>query len=178
MRRVHTTYDLLEAHTITMMLQEHGIDALLFDADFVRQNWFKAIAFGGYRIVVPYASTNDANVVLSLYNSDALTLPEEHRVQCPYCGNCTGRDDPWPRRNVFLAMILLPCAASAITFWWMPSAIEFLVASVVAVLLFMLLPWFAIRYFKWRYRCEHCYRCWREPPQQRFVELSRMVESG
>ena len=59
MRRVHTTYDLLEAHALAAMLREHDIEAWLFDADFVRQDWFKMIAYGGYRILVGDESVVD-----------------------------------------------------------------------------------------------------------------------
>jgi hypothetical protein len=108
MRRAHTTFDLLEGHILTGMLRDSGIEARLFDADFVRQDWFKILAYGGYRVVVRDEDVSDARTLLNQYHEDALALTGEHHSPCPNCLHAAASDDPQPRRNVFLAMLVLP----------------------------------------------------------------------
>jgi hypothetical protein len=176
-RRIHTTYDLLEAHLITAMLREHGVDAWLFDADFVRQDWFKSIAFGGYRIVANDDSIADANEILRQYKNGGLALPEEHRLVCPRCSQEDGSGDPQPRRNVFLAILLFDLVA-AIAFSQLRGS-EAQIASFIALQfgLYFVLPWLAIWYFKWPSRCDACGHRWREPRRYRHAELAKMAES-
>ena len=108
MRRIHTTYDLLEAHLITAMLREHGIDAWLFDADFVRQDWFKSIAYGGYRILVREEDVAEARVLLNQYDDEELALVGEQCRLSELRHTARGATNPSPRRHVFLALIVLP----------------------------------------------------------------------
>ena len=82
-RRIHTSYDLLDAHVLTALLREHGIEAWLFDADFVRQNWFAAIAYGGYRIMVREQDAAAARELLQEQRSGQLALPDATGVPCP-----------------------------------------------------------------------------------------------
>jgi hypothetical protein len=177
-RRIHTTYDLLEAHLITSMLREHGIDAWLFDADFVRQDWFKSIAYGGYRIVANDQSVTDAKEILQQYKNGSLALPEEHRLTCPRCGQHCGSGDPQPRRNIFLAIILFDLVASI--GFLESNGSEAQLASFIAVQFGFnfVLPWIAIWYFKWPSRCDACAYRWREPRRYRHAELAKMAESG
>ena len=181
-RRIHTTYDLLEAHLITAILREHGIDALLFDADFVRQDWFKMIAYGGYRIVVRDDSVDQARALLRDYSEGNLALSDEYRTPCPNCAKLAGNDDPQPRRNIFLSIIVLDVVfVMALLFWKAPGTGTILVcflACVTQIALILVLPWVAIRYFKWRSRCDACGYRWREPRRYRHAELAHMAESG
>jgi hypothetical protein len=178
MRRVHTTFDLLEAHVITEMLREHGIAAWLFDADFVRQDWFKMIAYGGYRILVRDESVPQALSLLQDYRRGDLAVQSETRAQGPQCARNDGSDDPQPRRNVFLVMLLLSVTEIPILLSWHPSRINLFVASVVLVALGIFLPWLIIRYFKWRMRCENCAYRWREPQHQRYAQLAELVAAA
>lgn len=176
-RRIYTTYDLLEAHVITAMLREHGIEAWLFDADFVRQNWFKSIAFGGYRIVANDESVADAKEILQQYRNGSLALPEEHRMICPRCKQQCGSGDPQPRRNIFLAIILFDLGVTGAFLFWRASETQ--IAALLAVHVgYLVLPWLAIWYFKWPVRCDACGHRWREPRLYRHAELAHMAESG
>ena len=178
MRRIHTTYDLLEAHALVAMLREHDIETWLFDADFVRQDWFKMIAYGGYRILVRDETVADALRVLGEYRNGQLALVEEQRTICPECAHSSGSDDPQPRRNVFLAMIVLGFCGPFALLLWKPSTLALLVAGAVLIIAYISLPWFVVRYFKWRLRCEDCGHRWREAPRYRYAELAGQAAAG
>jgi len=176
MRRIHTTFDLLEGHTIVAMLREHSIEAWLFDADFVRQDWFKAIAYGGYRILVDDEFVAEAVELLRQYRSGALALLDEHRRRCPKCAEFAGSDDPWPRRSVFLGLIVLPFAGIGAFSRWAHTPAQFLCLSALLFAALFVLPWFVIRYFKWRFVCERCRHRWRDRPIHSYGELARAAE--
>jgi len=178
MQRIHTTYDLLEGHILTHMLRENGIEAWLFDADFVRQDWFKQIAYGGYRILVREDAVAEARSLLDQYDDAALVPAAERGEPCPNCGETTGVDDPQPRRNVFLAMIALSLVEGFVLLTWKPSPEAILFAFAVQLVLYATIPWLVMRYFKWRLHCGACGHRWREPRRHRFAELSRMADAG
>jgi len=179
MRRIYKTYDLLEAHLMTAMLREHGIDALLFDADFVRQNWLESIAYGGYRIMVSEdRQIGEAAEILQKYKNGTLAVPGEHCLICPSCGKQQGNENPSPRRHVFLALIVWPWIATIALIAWKPSTIQTVFAFAAQIGLYLLLPWLAIWYFKWPSRCGACGHRWREPRRYRHAELAKMAESG
>jgi hypothetical protein len=177
-RRIHTTYDLLEAHLITAMLREHGVGAWLFDADFVRQDWFKSIAYGGYRIVANDNSVAAAKEILQQYKNGSLALPEEYRLICPRCNQHCGSGDPQPRRNVFLAIVLFDLLAAVALVHWNTWRTHIVSTFAVWGGVNLLLPWLAIWYFKWPSRCDACGHRWREPRRYRHAELAKMAESG
>ena len=86
MVRVLRCFDLLEAHILVARLRYGGIDARVFDADFVRQDWFKMLVYGGFRIVVPEESATAARQILQSYRNGELTLPDEDGgTPCPNC---------------------------------------------------------------------------------------------
>ena len=177
-RRVHTSYDLLDAHVLTALLREHGIEAWLFDADFVRQNWFAAIAYGGYRIMVREQDAAAARELLQEQRSGQLALPDATDVPCPRCAHSAGIEDPQPRRNVFLAALVLGFAGNfALLFRWHPSPTGILVVCAVQMAVNITVPWLVMRYFKWRLRCSQCGYRWREPPLHHYAELRRMAEN-
>ena len=177
MRRIHTTFDLLEGHLLTAMLREHEIDAHLFDADLVRQDWFKQIAFGGYRVMVRDENANAARKLLQDYSTSRLTLEGEFEEICPHCTRAAGHDDPQPRRNVFLAIIVLAVSVDFAFLSWRPTPSEIICAVTVQILLNLTVPWFIVRYFKWRLRCASCGWRWRQAPRP-YIELRRMTETS
>ena len=178
-RRIHTTYDLLEAHLITAMLREHGIDALLFDADFVRQNWLESIAYGGYRIMVSDdGQIGEALDILREYRNGTMAVLGEHCLICPSCSKQQGIENPSPRRHVFLVLIVLPWITAIALIAWKPSTVQLVCAFAAQIGLYLLLPWLAIWYFKWPSRCDACGHRWREPRRYRHAELAKMAESG
>ena len=176
LRRVHTTFDLLEGHLLIALLREHGVEAWLFDADFVRQNWFEQIAYGGFRVMVRDDDIGVARDVLQDYSAGRLALEGEHAETCPHCARAAGNDDPQPRRNVFLVSLVLGLAADIRLFRWSPSRTELGVAIAVQLVLNIVAPWLIVRYFKWRLRCADCGHRWRQPPRH-YAELMRMAEA-
>jgi len=178
MRRVHRSFDLLEAHIIAGLLRDDGVNAEVFDADFVRQDWFKMLAYGGFRIVVPDAEFAEATERIKQYQAGVLASEGDERARCPSCGNHSGHDDPQPRRNVFLAMILLSVIEVPLLIASKPSAVDILAAFGVQVGLCVSLPWLIVRYFKWRVRCDTCGHRWRAAPRHRYAELAQAVEAA
>ncbi|HEY2395136.1 MAG TPA: DUF2007 domain-containing protein [Rudaea sp.] len=178
MVRILRSFDLLEAHIIVALLRYAGIDAQVFDADFVRQDWWKMLAYGGYRIVVPGTAVEAAREILYKYENGYFALDVEDRPACPVCAATAGVEDPWPRRNVFLLMFILP-AVAGLAFAGSansPANVEALLAATFVS--DFVLPLVAVRYFKWRLRCQSCGQRWRAPPQRsRFAELSAMVDN-
>jgi hypothetical protein len=160
------------------MLREHGAAVWAHDVDIVRQDWFKMIAFGGFRLVADDESVAQAQATLAQYRDGSLALAEDDADVCPKCSKARVAHDPQPRRNVFLALIFL---------WLVPAALllslnasttsEIMAAFALQVPLYLSLPWLAIAYFKWRLRCTDCGFRWRERPQPH-AELTRMATAA
>lgn len=114
MHRVHWSVDLLDAWIVEAMLRAHGLDAHALDVNIVRQNWFEALAYGGYRVVVPDAQAARARDVLDDFGRGALAVPDERADEppCPHCGGAANHPDPQPRRAVFGVMIGMNIASS------------------------------------------------------------------
>jgi len=175
MQRVHTTFDLLDAHIVTALLREHGVEAYAFDVGMVRQDWFKTIAFGGFRILASDDAIDQARAIICRFAQGDFALADDDPETCPCCGASAVLHDPQPRRNVFLAMCVLPLL-EVLTWSWFG---KFSAGAIVAlfglqVVAYLCLPWFALRYFKWRMRCGACGRRWRQTPQ-RHADLARMA---
>src|SRR5262249_25032029 len=156
-RRVHTTFDLLEAHIVAALLREHGIEAWAFDVDFVRLNWFEMQAFGGFRVVASDASVGDAAALVQEYRNGNLSIAQGAAEVCPHCGTAAPMENPQPRRNVFIAFIVFwlaqfPLLFEISTLWKDHAVIEALLLAasplVLAVIALLALP-----YFKWPMRC-------------------------
>jgi hypothetical protein len=169
---------LLEAHALTAMLRAHDVEAWLFDADFVRQDWFKMIAYGGYRILVREESVVEAAQLLRDYRNGQLALAQESRAICPSCAHAAGSDDPQPRRNVFLATVLLGFCGPFVLALWKPSTAVLLCSCVALIVAYITLPWLVMRYFKWRLCCEDCGYRWRERPRHSYAELAKQAAAG
>ena len=183
MMRILRSFDLLEAHIIVARLRVEGIDAHVFDADFVRQNWFRMLAYGGFRIVVPDESASAACDILQRYRAGTLALgdaadDEESSSACPRCRAAAGRDDPQPRRNVFLAFIVYAVVFSLALVRWSPTESGLALLCCAALGGGLCLPWLLVRYFKWRLRCPNCAYCWRAPPPNRFAALAQATETA
>jgi len=116
MQRVYWTVDLLEAHIVADFLRAQGIGASVFDADFVRQDWIAALAYGGYRVVAPYEDAAAAKKLIADLRANAFTLGEDEveTRACPNCGSHDSIEDPFFRR-----------AASALLLFFMIPAIPF-----------------------------------------------------
>jgi hypothetical protein len=178
MRRVHTTFDLLEGHILAGLLRDNGIEAWLFDADFVRQDWFKSLAYGGYRVVVRDADLLEARTLVASYFDGSLALPAEDAAACPRCAHTSAYDDPQPRRNVFIAMIVLPIVEFVALLRLKLAPVGMLAVFAAQFFLYATLPWLILRYFKWRQRCRNCGHRWRLAPAQSHAELARLAQAG
>jgi DNA-directed RNA polymerase subunit RPC12/RpoP len=153
MQRVHWTVDLLEAHVIAGFLRAEGVDAEVFDADFLRQDWLAAIAYGGYRVVTADEDAVAARKLIAHRQANDFALDEDdpEKPACPRCSSIDVDDDPVPRR-----------VASAILFFF-PH---------LSVFMFPLVP------FKWRYRCSTCGKRWQALPRHSFRDLARQADAA
>ncbi len=172
LRRVDTTFDLTEAHIVVGLLRAEGIDAYLFDADFVRQNWLKAIAFGGYRILVRDADVSTARGHIRTYRDTKTTLSHSDDAPCPSCSSTAYRDDPRPRRWVFAIYTALQLVPLAIFMKAGTSAARGLVAGFMLTAADTLLALAAIFYVKRRYVCDLCGYRWRDRLPYRYSSLN------
>jgi hypothetical protein len=154
MRYVDWTPEYLEGHVIVGLLLANSIDAFLFDENFVRQDWFSILGYGGYRIMVPQRAAPDARQIISDYRSGKLELCSEDAPgpACPGCASLETEPDPRPRRWVFLAYFFVGIIA--------------------------LFPALLRRLVYGRYHCTQCRRSWREPRACSFGEQQREAEAA
>ena len=115
------------------------------------------IAFGGFRVLASDPAVDDAIAVLGRYANGDFALADDDQENCPQCGTSPVLHDPQPRRNVFLAICVLPLFEVVTWSWLANSTAEPVVAVFgLQVMACLSLPWFAVRYFKWRMRCAAC----------------------
>jgi hypothetical protein len=112
MQRVYWTLDLLEAHIVADFLRAQGVDAQIFDADFVRQDWLASLAYGGFRVVAPDEECGVAKKLIADLSANAFALESDQieTPECPRCGAHDAVEDPMPRRiaSVFLLFLKIP----------------------------------------------------------------------
>jgi hypothetical protein len=174
LRRVDTTFDLPEAHIIVGLLRSEGVEAHLFDADFVRQDWFKAIAYGGYRILVPDRDLTAAHRLIRAYREVKTPLSSSDDAPCPVCSSTNYRDDPRPRRWVFALYILLPFVQLPVLSFARPSNIEqFFWFFPIVLTAYVALALLAIAYLKHGYLCDNCGHRWHDPHRHAYSMLDR-----
>jgi len=75
-------------------------------------------------------------------------------------------------------MIVLGFCGPFAVLLWKPSTLALLVSGAVLIIAYISLPWFVVRYFKWRLRCEDCGHRWREAPRYRYAELAGQAAAG
>lgn len=192
--------DYLDALVIMSMLRAEGIDAFLPDDNMVRQNWFQALAYGGFRIVVPTPKKDHAEAILTLYREgqlavvdDPTTVNDELDTQadaaaCPHCHQHSTTADGRPRRLAFAALlagevggfvaapldvIWLP-AVIATAFGWIVLTMEW---ALLITLLAMLIPGLLRFWLLRRYCCNACGNRWWEAPSGRFADLQRSART-
>lgn len=149
MVRTHWTLDLMEAEVVCGLLREHDVAADVFDRAFVRQDWLRAIAFGGYRVMVPRAQAAVAAELMQRWRSGEFSLqPDATDVDeaelCPACGSLHIQADFRSWRLAFASIMLLGLP----------------------------LPW-----SRHTFRCADCAHRWRIEPE-RFALLARRAEEG
>ena len=94
MRRAYWSADYAEAHVVESMLRAHGIEAWVFDALLVRQDWFKTLMFGGYRVMVADEDGARAADVIGEYRAGTIAIADD-AVERPACPRCACRKDPF-----------------------------------------------------------------------------------
>lgn len=178
MRRAYWSADFAEAHVVEAMLRAHGVQAWVFDALFVRQDWFKTLGLGGYRVMVADADVARAAELIGEYRAGALAITDD-ASELPACPQCAtpGRADAEPRRVVFIAYMGLHVLILA---WLMfaeyansTTAIILgggLIAAPIAAIV-------AARCLKGRYVCPQCSTRWRTRPAP-FAAMAREVDAA
>lgn len=167
MRRAYWSADFGEAHVVEAMLRAHGFHASVFDAGIVRLDWFKTLAFGGYRVMVPAAQMASAQQLLADYVSGAMAFADDD-LDVPPCPRCSGHavaDDPRPRRVVFGALLAAELAPIAL----FSSPVFLLIAGLLPFL-----PLAASPLLGSRYRCESCGAAF-ATPRHSFEALAHAV---
>lgn len=179
MRRVHTSFDWFDAHIIVARLREEEIDAHVFDSNFVNLNWFKMLAFRGFRIVVPDSSASMAVEIIEQYRTGILKLHDADHEHCPSCTSPNVSDDPVPRRITFVGILASELVLSLLLFEVRNLSNAGFVALLVAVIFLVLMaPMISVNFFKWRYRCAACRHRWKGLPQHSYSELMALANAA
>lgn len=170
MKRAYWSGDFGEAHVVAAMLQAHGLEAAVFDALLVRQDWFNTLVYGGYRIMVPESQVPAAREVLADYRTGTLALPDDG-ADAPPCPRCSGgivMNDSRPRRAVFGGVIVAQAAPMILLlsplWWWIAGLAQFL-------------PLAASSLLASRHRCGNCGFAF-GTPRLRFDSLARAVSDA
>ena len=167
MRRAYWSADFGEAHVVEAMLRAHGLHASVFDAGIVRQDWFKTLALGGYRVMVPDSQMAPAQELLADYRSGAMALADAD-LDVPSCPRCSGHavaDDPRPRRVAFGALI----ASQVAPFALVSSSVSLWIAGLLSFLPLATAPLLGSRH-----RCRSCGAAF-AAPRRRFDTLACAV---
>lgn len=179
MRRAHWTAEYAEAHIVVAMLRANDVDSHVFDRNMVRQDWFKTLAFGGYRVMVADADVERAKALLEDYRAGRLALDDTtiDRPACPRCRS-PGREDPDPRRLIF-ALILGGELVSFAIVMLVGHVFEGSVPFAVGIYIVggLLVPIALSRFLRNRYRCTACTTRWRARPTP-YAEAAREVEAA
>jgi len=179
LRRAYWSADFAEAHVVEAMLRAHGVQAWVFDALLVRQDWFKTLMFGGYRVMVPDEDASRAADLIGEYRAGALAVADGV-VERPTCPRCTapGQDDPMPRRVVFALLI-----ASDVLFtigYMLSTGVTGMMVAMVLVGSVIAAPIMAVlftHYLKGRYACPQCATRWRAS-RPSFAAMAREVDAA
>ncbi|MEZ5462129.1 hypothetical protein [Dokdonella sp.] len=172
-RCVDWTPDYLDGLVLVALLRSRDIDAQLFDENFVRQDWFRILAYGGFRIAVPALDLQSSREVLTDYRRGALQLPDEelHGPSCPACHDSSAGFDHRQRRWIFLAFLFV-CTAQTISILAFDTPAPYLILQIV-ISLAMMMPWLVRYVVNNRMRCPQCLHAWRELPRIPFARQQK-----
>jgi hypothetical protein len=180
MRRAYWTADFAEAHVVQAMLRSQRIEAWVFDADMARQDWFRVLAIGGYRVMVTAADAPRAAEMIGEYRAGAFAVADDavERPACPRCA-APGSPDPAPHRLVFALLIAVDVLFVA---WLMLATIRS--DDIITLIVFLgsvgLVPAIVIAFthhLKSRYVCQQCATRWRSRPAP-FSVMTREVDAA
>ena len=179
MPRVFWSAQYDEAHVVQALLRSRQIEAWVFDADMARQDWFRVLAIGGYRVMIADADAARATELVGEYREGTLAVVDDavERPTCPRCAT-PGSDDPVPHRLVFSLLIaidvviglgLLLAAGGSNKILAVLFGSSVIVAPTIAVLF--------TRHLKGRYVCPKCTTRWRTPPVA-FAKMAQDVDAA
>lgn len=176
MRCVDWTAEYLDGQVIVALLRAEGLHAHLFDQHTVRQDWFRILAYGGFRVMVPASEFEAACALTEAFRDGTLALPDDanDRPAGPRCRDGVGAADPRPQRRAFAAYLVWSAATMAL----LATGIE-----TVAVVAAACAPWCAMlavpvwrHWLVGRYRCPACTHAWRAVPEP-FARLRDAAEA-
>lgn len=178
MQRVHWTPDLAEAHIIEGLLRAHDLQAWAFDTATVRQDWFRTLTYGGYRVMATNMDAESARELVAAWRAGALSFPasEAELPVCTVCHAAAGVEDKSPRRRIFLALIGADATLALALFLPFATATLALLAIASLTPLALAAPGLAGWLTRRRYRCTDCRHAWREPATAEFGTLVGQVE--
>jgi hypothetical protein len=152
MIRVYRSLDLLEAEIVCQFLRSHDIDADVLSQYFLRQDWIRLLAYGGFHVVVTAENQAQALSLLKEWKAGEWDLErvdpsiEIDRVICPACGSSKTHENTWPRRAlIVLGLFFLPVLTGG---------------------------------FRWHFKCDSCGRGFRAKPTCPHAELARRVDAA
>ena len=171
MRCVERTYEYLDGLALVALLRANDLDAHLFDENFVRQDWFYIMVYGGFRVMVPANEIDSALQLRDAYHRGELSLKQDECEDptCPSCDRPSGETDLVPRRRVFAAFFLGYFLIGLQVALAIGNAGLF-VASTLIFSLPLLLPNLLRHWVIGRYRCSLCGHAWKALPDHSFFE--------
>lgn len=178
MRCVERTFEYLDGLALVALLRANDLDAQLFDENFVRQNWFEIIVYGGFRVVVPDHELESALQLRDSWRRGELSLSADECEEptCPACYTPSGQTDLTPRRRVF-AIYLLAYFFLAFQLAFAIESPWLLFASMLLFSILLLFPNLLRHFVVGRYRCSSCGHAWKASPDLPFFEQQRQTEA-
>ncbi|MEP6883062.1 MAG: hypothetical protein ABI866_13765 [Dokdonella sp.] len=179
MRCVERTYEYLDGLALVALLRANNLDAQLFDENFVRQDWFYIMVYGGFRVMVPTHEFDSALSLRDAYFRRELSLKEDECEDptCPSCDWPSGQTDLVPRRRVFAAFFLGYFLIGFQVAFAIGNAGLF-VASTLVFSLPLLFPNLLRHLVIGRYRCSVCGHAWKAIPDRPFFEQQIQAEAA
>jgi hypothetical protein len=179
MKCVERIPEYMDGLVLVSLLRARHIDAQLFDENFVRQNWFEILAFGGFRIMVPASNLQAARENLAEFRGGALLVDDDEmdRSICPACDARAGRFDHRQRRWVFLACLVHQVVLALLLMFMVDGWIPYFVL-ISSFSLATLIPCLLRYVVNNRLRCAQCSHAWRELPRLSFSQQQRDAEAA
>ncbi|MBL0165036.1 MAG: hypothetical protein IPP82_15680 [Xanthomonadales bacterium] len=179
MRCVERTLEYMDGLVFVALLRGRNIEAHLFDENFVRQNWFYTLVYGGFRVMVPAPDLQIARETLVEFRSGAMRCDEDEmdRPKCPACRAHSSEFDHRQRRRVFLAYFVCSLVLALLMEFLSDPLIPYLALSSL-LWLAMSMPWLLRYVVNNRLRCGECAHAWRELPRVPFAQQQRDAEEA
>lgn len=94
MRCVCWSADFSEARVVEAMFRAQGVPVFVFDAGMAQLDWFKSLAIGGYRIMVPESQLDGSDRVITAQTAHT-------HSRCRACASIPWRVRSARRRRLF-----------------------------------------------------------------------------